>query len=110
MIWHLLHTSVLSFVSAESTTVDSVWVSSNIRMGNLGITDTLAERFQLIFPALILCIGAIVLQGLFKSNPLSHIPFVGTEIGGQDKRRTAYLTNAKNIYKDGYQKVRIPIE
>lgn len=46
----------------------------------------------------------LVIQLLYK-NPLSDIPFVGEELGSDEKRRAAYISNGHEMYIDGLQRV-----
>jgi len=68
------------------------------------------ERLPLIVAAALAFAATVLIPVIFKNDPLSRIPFVGAELGGRDKRRTAYMTSAKSIYQDGYQKVRIRLD
>ncbi|KAK2026053.1 cytochrome P450 [Colletotrichum zoysiae] len=48
---------------------------------------------------------AFVVQSVFKHDPLSKIPIVGAEYGGQESRRKKFVNGgAKNLYLDGYNK------
>lgn len=43
---------------------------------------------------------------LLHRNTLSDIPFVGEELGSDEKRRAAYMSNGHDMYINGLQKVR----
>lgn len=42
---------------------------------------------------------------LLQRNPLSDIPFVGGELGSDEKRRAVYMSNGHEIYINGLQRV-----
>lgn len=46
-----------------------------------------------------------VLPAAISHIQLSALPMLGSELGTADKRRQAYLTNARQLYMDGYKKV-----
>ncbi|KAI1389674.1 cytochrome P450 [Hypoxylon trugodes] len=41
---------------------------------------------------------------LLRSSPIAKVPVIGSELGSDEKRRQAYLRNARQLYLDGYQK------
>ncbi|KAK1999549.1 cytochrome P450 [Colletotrichum falcatum] len=48
---------------------------------------------------------AFIVQSVFKNDPLTAIPVVGTEYGGKESRRKRFVDGgAKNLYLDGYRK------
>ena len=74
---------------------------------NVGkITELVADRIPLVATAVLVSLLAILIQRVFTKDPLSSIPFAGLALGGEEKRRKAYLEGAGNIYLDGYEKVR----
>ncbi len=40
---------------------------------------------------------------LFRSSEVPVIPLIGAEYGGARRRRKAFLNNAKEIYRKGYE-------
>jgi hypothetical protein len=68
--------------------------------------DIVAERWPAFSAAALACLIAIVLPRLVEVIRISSIPTIGTELGGQEKRRQAYLGGARKLYNDGYRKVR----
>jgi hypothetical protein len=69
------------------------------------VMDVLGERLSLIGTTIVVSLVAFVVQRLFSQDPLSKVPWIGFDIGGLDKRRKAFHDGAKNIYKEGYEKV-----
>jgi len=65
------------------------------------------DKVSLVLPTVIvLLLAGLIARTLFgAADPLSHIPLVGQELGSNEKRRQAFLANAKGIYQDGYRKV-----
>jgi hypothetical protein len=47
---------------------------------------------------------------LLYRNPLSGIPFVGEELGSDEKRRAAYISNGHEMYIDGMQRVGLRLQ
>lgn len=53
------------------------------------------------------CLGALLFQALRRqSNSTKDVPFIGMELGSAEKRRKAYMTDARSLFRDGYQQVR----
>lgn len=46
-----------------------------------------------------------LVQTLLKRQSFAKIPIAGEGMGGDEKRRQAYLTRASELYLDGYRKV-----
>ncbi|KAK1983621.1 cytochrome P450 [Colletotrichum cereale] len=64
-----------------------------------------ANRFPVAATVLLACAFAFIVQSVFKHDPLSEIPIVGVEHGGQESRRKKFVDGgAKNLYLDGYRK------
>jgi len=82
-------------------------MSSSSRSG--AILNLLSDdKVSSVLPTVVvvLLVGLIARTTLFATaGPLSHIPLVGQELGSNEKRRQAFLANAKGIYQDGYRKV-----
>lgn len=70
------------------------------------VLDVAVERMPLIATTVIVSLLAWLVQRFLSRASLSHIPLAGAMLGDAEKRRKAYLAGAKNIYKEGYQKVR----
>ena len=61
---------------------------------------------KLILPCIIVGFVALGLGiPLLHRNSLSNIPFVGEELGSDEKRRAAYMSNGHEMYIEGLQKV-----
>ncbi|KAF3768858.1 cytochrome P450 [Cryphonectria parasitica EP155] len=69
-----------------------------------GSIEGLSTKWPFILTTLLALVGTWLLQLLFKQDPLSKIPFAGSDIGDENKRRVAFMQDAKAIYADGYQK------
>ncbi|KAK2016757.1 cytochrome P450 [Colletotrichum eremochloae] len=64
-----------------------------------------ANRWPVAATALLAFAFAFIVQSVFKPDPLSQIPIVGAEYGGQESRRKKFVDGgAKNLYLDGYKK------
>lgn len=75
----------------------------------MGLDDTievLTARWPLFAATGATLVGATVARHLYRWSVLSSIPMLGEELGGRDKRRAAYTKGAKQMYEDGYNKVR----
>lgn len=66
--------------------------------------ELLAEQWHLFLAPAFVYIAGWVFQKYFQENHLSQIPFVGTELGDEGKRRARYIIGAKDIYLEGYRK------
>lgn len=57
-----------------------------------------------IFASVAVLLGAVFLISTFRffHSAATKIPLVGEEIGDAEKRRSAFITNAKDIYAKGY--------
>ncbi|KEY71255.1 hypothetical protein S7711_02361, partial [Stachybotrys chartarum IBT 7711] len=51
----------------------------------------------------VVCVGLPVLAILSRTIALSHVPLIGRQYGGYEKRRKAYQENAQRLYSKGYQ-------
>ncbi|KAK4141456.1 uncharacterized protein C8A04DRAFT_39069 [Dichotomopilus funicola] len=72
--------------------------------GVQAISEAIGARLPLIVPTLAILAVVLVLQHVTSRSPLAHIPVVGQELGGDEKRRVAYLTRALELYGEGYKK------
>jgi hypothetical protein len=63
------------------------------------------DKLSLVLPTIAILLAALITRALFAKDPLSHIPQVGRELGSNEKRRQAFLANARALYRDGYLKV-----
>lgn len=68
--------------------------------------EAFSERALVVLVAIIA--GALALLGpwAIKTIRLASIPWLGVELGNEEKRRVAYLQGARKIYYAGYEKVR----
>lgn len=62
-------------------------------------------KLPLILPTVTALLAVFLLQTLFKRQSLANIPVAGQDLGGDEKRRQAYLLKASELYLDGYRKV-----
>jgi hypothetical protein len=63
-------------------------------------------KLPLILPTLVALLVVLLVQNVWSRRPLANIPVVGEELGGDQKRRQAYLSRAADLYLEGYKKVR----
>ncbi|KAK4247459.1 cytochrome P450 [Corynascus novoguineensis] len=68
------------------------------------ISDAIGARLPLILPTLAALVAVVLLQNIVNKKPVSQIPLVGQELGGDEKRRQAYLFKAADLYREGYNK------
>lgn len=68
--------------------------------------DLVAERWPIIATALLTLALVTAYPYAVHAIRIAQIPVVGTELGGVDKRRQAYISSARKLYNDGYRKVR----
>ncbi|PSR80516.1 cytochrome P450 [Coniella lustricola] len=66
--------------------------------------ELITGRLPVIAAAILVCAAAYLLPRLANLVRLYNIPVVGKEIGGEEKRRNAYLAGARKLYNDGYKK------
>ncbi|KAL7755526.1 hypothetical protein ACKLNR_014624 [Fusarium oxysporum f. sp. zingiberi] len=71
--------------------------------------DTIANQLLLNkwLAATTVALALVLVQlvpALLRHYQFSKIPVAGLDIGGEEKRRLAYMKNAKQIYQEGYQK------
>lgn len=66
------------------------------------VGEKLAMQWPLVLTTALALMGIWVFQTFFKSDPLSNIPLMGSEIVDEHKRRAAFLQNAKAMYDKGY--------
>lgn len=69
------------------------------------ISEAVTARLPLILPTLAALLAVVLLQNVLSQKPLANLPVAGEHLGGDEKRRQAYLTKAADIYVDGYKKV-----
>ncbi len=70
------------------------------------LLDIVSGRAPILAAAAAVCLIAYILPRIIAAIRLSAIPVVGRELGGEEKRRQAYLAGARKLYNDGYKKVR----
>lgn len=69
------------------------------------ISDAIGARLPLILPTLAALVAVVLLQNVVNKKSIGQIPLVGQELGGDEKRRQAYLLKAADLYREGYNKV-----
>lgn len=72
-----------------------------------GLVRALGNSLPVILPTVAVLAVVYLVQLFLAGSSLSHIPEIGSELGSNEKRRQAFLFNAKGLYQDGYQKVRL---
>ncbi|KAK3899167.1 hypothetical protein C8A05DRAFT_46703 [Staphylotrichum tortipilum] len=68
------------------------------------ILDALAARLPLVLPTVAVLVAVLLLQNVFRPAPLANVPVAGRDLGGDEKRRQAYLFKAADLYREGYTK------
>ncbi|KAK3290825.1 cytochrome P450 [Chaetomium fimeti] len=68
------------------------------------ISDAVSARLPLILPTLAALLAIVLFQNVLSRKPLANIPVAGQHLGGDEKRRQAYLTKAADLYAEGYKK------
>lgn len=66
--------------------------------------ERLSAQWPFVLSALLVFAAAWFMQPLFKQDALSKFPLVGSEVGDDSKRITAFMHNAKEMYAQGYEK------
>ncbi len=69
------------------------------------ILDALTARLPLVLPTVAVLVAMLLLQNVLRPQPLANIPVAGRDLGGDEKRRQAYLFKAADLYHEGYNKV-----
>lgn len=68
-------------------------------------SDALVDRWPVVSTLALAVIVAVFLPNVLQLVRMFGFPTVGTELGGAEKRRKAYLAGARKLYNDGYRKV-----
>lgn len=68
------------------------------------ISEAVGARLPLILPTLAALLVVVLLQNVLGQKPLANVPVAGEHLGGDEKRRKAYLTQAADLYVEGYKK------
>lgn len=73
--------------------------------GIAALVNLLSDKVSVVLPTAAVLLAVLIGRVLFAADPLPHIPELGREMGNNEKRRQAFLANAKALYRDGYQQV-----
>ncbi|KAK4153783.1 hypothetical protein C8A00DRAFT_15017 [Chaetomidium leptoderma] len=68
------------------------------------VLEAIIAKLPLIFPALAATVTLVLLQAVLSRKSLAKFPVAGQALGGDEKRRQAYLHRAADLYVEGYQK------
>ncbi|GAB1316846.1 hypothetical protein MFIFM68171_07056 [Madurella fahalii] len=68
------------------------------------IFQNIGGKLPLVLPTVTALLVIFLIQTLSKRQALANIPVAGQELGGDEKRRQAYLFKARELYLDGYRK------
>lgn len=69
------------------------------------VIQQVADRAPIFASVGLLLVTAFLFSVLRSSKGgVDKIPLVGQELGGVEQRRKAYLSNAKDLYQQGYQR------
>ncbi len=68
-------------------------------------SEAVSARLPLLLPTLAALLAVLLLRNVLGRNPLANIPVAGQDLGGDEKRRQAYLLKAADLYLEGYKKV-----
>lgn len=71
------------------------------------LSGQIGEKWPIILTAFLALAIATAYPHVLRAIQIAKIPTVGTELGGEDKRRQAYISSARRLYNDGYHKVRL---
>ncbi len=69
------------------------------------ISEAVSARLPFLLPTLAALLAVFLLRNVLGRNPLANIPVAGQDLGGDEKRRQAYLFKAADLYFEGYKKV-----
>jgi hypothetical protein len=69
------------------------------------ISDAISAKLPLIVPTVAALLAVIFLQNVLNQRPIANLPVAGQNLGGDEKRRQAYLSKAADLYHEGYKKV-----
>ncbi|KAK4032898.1 hypothetical protein C8A01DRAFT_40658 [Parachaetomium inaequale] len=72
--------------------------------GVQAISDAISARLPLILPTLAALLAVVLLQNVLSRRSLASFPVAGQDLGGDEKRRQAYLLRAADMYLEGYKK------
>jgi hypothetical protein len=64
------------------------------------------DKWPALVAASVVCLAFLLPALLKRIIPLWRVPLIGHELGGYEKRRRAYQTNAQSLYAEGYELVR----
>ncbi|ETS73381.1 hypothetical protein PFICI_14986 [Pestalotiopsis fici W106-1] len=67
-------------------------------------SDVIVDRWPIISTVALAAVIAAFLPSTLRLIRMFTFPTVGTELGGAEKRRKAYLAGARKLYNDGYRK------
>lgn len=71
----------------------------------ISATELLVKQWHLFLAPTLVYAAVWILQNfVLKKDHLSNIPFAGAGLGDESKRRAVFLTDAKSIYLEGYNK------
>lgn len=70
------------------------------------VYSVVTERWLSFTTVLIFLITVWVIPSALHYMRMAAIPLVGGHAGSLEKRRQAYLTSSRDIYNEGYRKVR----
>jgi hypothetical protein len=66
------------------------------------LSTILWDRGPVLASVIAILFGVLVFSQFFSSN-MTKFPLVGSEYSNSEQRRKAYLTNARSLYKKGYE-------
>ncbi len=70
------------------------------------LSTVLAARGPALASVLFILSAIFLASKVLGGSPVSNTPLVGEDLGGPNKRRTAYLERARELYKKGYETFR----
>lgn len=66
--------------------------------------ELLAKQWHLFLAPVLVYAAVWFFQTYLQESEISKIPFAGADLGDEGKRRASYMSNAKNLYLEGYRK------
>lgn len=72
----------------------------------MAIAEVIVDRLPLVVSTTVVFLAFYLLKYVFTPDPLANLPVIGEELGGDGKRLQQFRSNARDIYNEGYKKVR----
>lgn len=70
------------------------------------ISQAIGTKLPLVLSTVAVLAAVFLFQIFVNTDSLANIPVAGEELGSDEKRRQVFLFKAKDVYLEGYKKVR----